>query len=142
MLNRDRIAALVPHSGAMVLLDRVVAWDAAAIRCSATSHRDPANPLREGAALPVWAGIEYAAQAAAVHGALVREGQAPRSGVLARLRDVRAGAQRLDDVAGDLDLEARLEHGDPRGAVYSFAVRGGDRVLLDGRFTLVFTAAA
>ncbi|MCY7388737.1 MAG: 3-hydroxylacyl-ACP dehydratase, partial [Burkholderiales bacterium] len=66
-LDHAAIAARVPHTGRMCLLDRVLQWDAHAIRCSATSHRDPDNPLREAGGLAMLAGIEYAAQAAAVH---------------------------------------------------------------------------
>ena len=36
-LTKAEIAALIPHAGAMCLLDRVVHWDAEKIRC--TSRR-------------------------------------------------------------------------------------------------------
>ncbi|MEK6297982.1 MAG: hydroxymyristoyl-ACP dehydratase, partial [Paraburkholderia tropica] len=45
-LDRAWIAAHIPHSGAMCLLDSVEAWDDAQIRCLATSHLDTHNPLR------------------------------------------------------------------------------------------------
>ncbi len=141
MLGRAQIAERIPHGGAMCLLDRVVSWDAGSIRCAAISHRDPANPLREPEGLPVWAGVEYAAQAAAVHGSLVLEGPA-RAGVLAKLRDAAPACERLDDVESELILEATLLHRDPAGAIYSFAVRAQERVLLAGQFTLMFTGAA
>jgi len=66
--------------------------DERGIHCASLSHRNADNPLREPAGLPVWAGIEYAAQAAAVHGALVRVHPSPRPGLLGALRDVRARA--------------------------------------------------
>ena len=44
-LPRAWIAAHIPHAGSMCLLDEVVAWDDERICCTATSHRDPGNPL-------------------------------------------------------------------------------------------------
>ena len=69
MLDRAAIAASIPHHGAMCLLDAVVDWSETAIFCRAVSHTDPANPLRADGRLGAEAGIEYAAQARAVHGA-------------------------------------------------------------------------
>ncbi len=126
----------------MCLLDRVVSWDASSIRCAALSHRDPANPLREAGGLPVWAGVEYAAQAAAVHGSLLLDEQAPRVGVLAKLRDAAPSCEHLDAVEEELLLEATLEHRDPAGAIYSFVVSAGARTLLAGQFTLMFAGSA
>ncbi len=55
----------------MCLLDAVRDWSAEAITCTATSHTDPANPLRADGRLGAANGIEYAAQAMAIHGALL-----------------------------------------------------------------------
>ena len=52
MLSREAIAALVPHQGAMCLLDRALEWDAARIICEAESHAAPGNPLRRDGMLP------------------------------------------------------------------------------------------
>ena len=70
MLTREAIAALLPHDGAMVLLDEATAWDEARIACSARSHRDRSNPLRREGKLSSLCGVEYAAQAMALHGKL------------------------------------------------------------------------
>lgn len=69
-LSRERIERLLPHRGAMCLLDEVIEWAPRSIRCAASSHRDPANPLRGPLGLSSMAGIEYGAQAMALHGAL------------------------------------------------------------------------
>lgn len=142
MLNREAIAERIPHAGAMCLLESVSAWDAASIRCTATSHRDPANPLREGSGLPAWAAIEYAAQAAAVHGSLLLEAARPRAAVLAQLRDVRITMPRLDNLPGDLTIAAWLRHRDPAGAIYDFAAEADGANCVVGRFTLMFTGPA
>lgn len=138
MLDQAAIAARIPHSGRMCLLDRVIHWDARGVRCAATSHRDPDNPLREATGLPVWAGIEYAAQAAAVHACLLDRHRAPRVGVLAALRNVNASSGRLDEIESELLLGATLLHSDPAGGVYGFEMHAGENLLLSGQFTLMF----
>lgn len=141
MLGRDEIAARIPHSGRMCLLDQVLEWDARHIRCAAEGHRDANHPLRERGGLPVWAGIEYAAQAAAVHGALLLATAQPRTGVLGKLSRVRPGCEWLDRIASPLTLDATLLHRDPSGGVYAFEARGDGALLLQGQFTLMFANA-
>lgn len=130
------IAALVPHQGAMCLLDRVEACDASGIVCTATSHRDPAHPLRRGAMLPAVCGLEYALQAMALHGALTA-GAAQGVGFLAALSRVALGAERLDDVGGDLRITATALAQESRGFIYGFEITGEGRALLSGRATVV-----
>ena len=55
----------------MCLLDCVETWDEERIHCRASSHRAMDNPLRVCERLGTACGIEYAAQAMAVHGALL-----------------------------------------------------------------------
>jgi hypothetical protein len=90
----------MPHRGAMCLLQHLVAWDATRIECVAPGQRDPAHPLRSRSGLMAGAAIEYAAQAAALHGGLLAEaaGASAAPGYLASARDVRLGAWRLDDL--------------------------------------------
>jgi predicted hotdog family 3-hydroxylacyl-ACP dehydratase len=142
MLGRHEIAARIPHAGRMCLLDRVIDWDALHIRCAAESHRDPDHPLRESGGLPIWAGIEYAAQAAAVHGALLLATAPPRAGVLGKLSRVRPGCEWLDRIASPLVFSATLLHRDPAGGIYAFEARGDGALLLQGQFTLMFSNAS
>ncbi|WP_175915840.1 MULTISPECIES: hotdog family protein [Burkholderia] len=147
-LDRAWIAAHIPHDGAMCLLDRVEAWDAARIRCSATSHRDPHNPLRSRGRLASVCGIEYAAQAMAVHGALVGAQRAqteparPRAGYLASVRNVDAFVDRLDTFELPLTVDAERIGGDDRSVLYGFTLRCGERVLLGGRAAVMLDASA
>jgi predicted hotdog family 3-hydroxylacyl-ACP dehydratase len=76
-LTRDGIAALIPHSGTMCLLDHLERWDTAQIVCTATNHRDADHPLRTRSGLLATCAIEYAAQAMALHGALIGQAGAP-----------------------------------------------------------------
>ncbi len=137
-LDRADIASRLPHAGRMCLLDRVVHWDEHSIRCTAVSHRDADNPLRKAAGLPTMAGIEYAAQAAAVHGALRHGATVPRNGVLAALKNVVVTHAWLHDVAGEIVIEVTLLHSDPAGALYRFAVCAGTERVLSGQFTLMY----
>ena len=137
-LDRAAIAARIPHEGRMCLLERVLHWDANGIRCMALSHRDADNPLREAGGLPVWAAIEYAAQAVAVHGGLLQTHAEPRSGVLAALRNVEATCQWLDRIDGELIISAALLHSDAAGGIYRFQASADERVLISGQFTLMF----
>jgi len=147
-LDHAWIAAHIPHAGSMCVLDRVEAWDAARIRCSATSHRDPHNPLRARGRLASVCGIEYAAQAMAVHGALLGAQQAqteparPRVGYLASVRGVDAFVDRLDTFALPLTVDAERIGGDGRSVLYGFALRCGERVLLSGRAAVMLDASA
>jgi predicted hotdog family 3-hydroxylacyl-ACP dehydratase len=143
-LDRNWIESHIPHQRGMCLLDEVVAWSSTRVQCRSSTHRDPANPLRAHGRLAAVCGIEYAAQAMAVHGALI----APRltsfrknatvAGFLASVRNVTLPANRLDDVAGDLTATAELVTGDERTVLYDFTVSAGERVLVAGRATIVF----
>ena len=53
-------------------------WNAERISCVSRSHRAADNPLRAGGRLGIACGIEYAAQAMAVHGALIAGAPASR----------------------------------------------------------------
>jgi len=141
-LDRNWIAARIPHSGTMCLLDAVVAWDDMHIHCTATSHRDPANPLRSHDQLAAVCGIEYAAQAMAVHGALCDAAQQrPRAGFLASVRSIEAHVARLDTIEAPLDIEAERIGGDGNNVLYRFTVRDGERILLTGRAAVVLDAS-
>ena len=135
-LGRDAIARLLPHAGAMCLLEAVVAWDADSITCRATSHRDPANPLRSAGGLSAIVGVEYAAQAVAVHWGLLHP-SAPSEGYLASLRDVECFAERLDSQAGELSVHAAQVAAESGRLLYDFRIEAGGRELLKGRLSVV-----
>ena len=88
-INKPEIRALIPHSGLMCLLDRVMEWDDRSIVCLSNTHRHPANPLRRDGQLSAVHAFEYGAQAVAVHGGLRARsaGVTAPPGYLAALRD-------------------------------------------------------
>lgn len=141
MLDHNWIAAHIPHAGTMCLLDCVVDWSDEHISCIATSHTRATNPLRAADRLGATAGIEYAAQAMAAHGALCAEvGKEPRAGLLTSLRGVLLHRPRLDDLPGDLAVFAERLSGNAGTVLYHFVVSYGTERLVEGRATVVLDA--
>ncbi len=125
---------LLPHSGRMRLISAVVRWDEAGIECRADSHRDPDNPLRVDASLPSIAGLEYGAQAMAIHGALVAGRMVPpRVGLLVAAHDLAWTVDRLDTIADALTIRATRILGSANQVVYEFSLLEGARLLVSGR---------
>ena len=94
------------------------------------------------------AAIEYAAQAAALHGGLLARaaGAAAPPGYLASAREVRLGAWRLDDLpAAESDLlhvVAERQAGDADRLLYAFRVEHAGREVASGRLAVVLDAGA
>jgi predicted hotdog family 3-hydroxylacyl-ACP dehydratase len=153
-LDRHWIEQHIPHKGRMCLLDEVLSWDAVRIRCRSATHRSADNPLRLHGRLGAACGIEYAAQAMAVHGALiaasaplastvatsVRGSIGSSVGYLASVRNVTLRVERLDDLEADLIAAAERVTGDGRTVLYEFSVTSGRQLLLSGRASIVFDA--
>lgn len=141
-LDHAGIAARIPHSGRMCLLQALQRWDADHLQCSATSHQDPANPLCVQGVLWSACAIEYASQAMALHGVLsAAEGSAPRAGFLASVRAVQLPVARLDTVPGVLHIAVHRLAGDARQASYHFTLHSEAGTLLaEGRAAVVLDA--
>jgi predicted hotdog family 3-hydroxylacyl-ACP dehydratase len=139
LIGRDEIATMIPHAGAMVLLDEVLFWDADSVRCVSRRYAAADNPLRRAdGTLGTASGIEIAAQAMAVHGRVTAGNSTrPAQGYLASLRDVRLGAAHLDTHPGDLTIEATRLMGDSAGATYQFSLTRDGAELLSGRATVL-----
>jgi predicted hotdog family 3-hydroxylacyl-ACP dehydratase len=143
LLDRAGIAELIPHSGPMCLLAGLASWDEQQIVCHACNHRDPHHPLRTRSGLLASALIEYAAQAMALHGALVGRaaGQPVRPGYLASVRSTQLHVMTLHDLPpaepDELRIAATRQAGDERQILYAFTVHHADRVLAEGRAAVV-----
>jgi len=135
------IAARIPHQGSMCLLDAVLQWDAERIVCRASSHTRADHPLRAHGSLGMANGIEYAAQAMAVHGALLAgSDRAPAAGFLASVRDVQWHVPRLDTLPPELLVRAQRLSGDGNTLLYSFHLEAGDATVLSGRASVMLDA--
>ena len=138
-LNHAWIAAHIPHQGDMCLLDEVLEWNVNEISCRTGSHRRRDNPLRTAHELPAVCGIEYAAQAIALHGVLCAARQAstaPLPGMLASVRNVTLHVDRLDDIEADLMIVGTRVSATADALLYDFRVAWDLRVLLSGRSTI------
>ena len=135
MLNKEQWQHLIPHRGAMSLLDCVLDWDDASIRMSANSHTRADNPLRSDGILRALHLCEYGAQAMAVHGGLLaqRDGKLAPPGFLVSLRGVHLHAARLDDLPGALSVQALKLLDGGASWQYEFRVEHGGRLLAEGR---------
>jgi len=148
LLDHSWIVARLPHQGKMCLLEQVLSWDSLGIVCRATSHRADDNPLRAHGRLGAACAIEYAAQAIALHGALLQPPSADASrtgagfGLLASAREVELCVTRLDDLLSDIRVSAQRLHSDARGALYSFALQVEELILVRGRASLLLDAAS
>jgi predicted hotdog family 3-hydroxylacyl-ACP dehydratase len=137
-IDRDWIAAHIPHHGSMCLLHAVNDWDESEICCSARSHGALDNPLRNAHGLPISAGIEYAAQAMAVHGALLAPVERPpQVGYLTSVRNVEWLTPRLDDAGAEITIRATRLSGNEASLLYDFSILCQDRLLLRGRASVL-----
>jgi predicted hotdog family 3-hydroxylacyl-ACP dehydratase len=140
-LPREDWQQLLPHAGAMCLLERVLAWDEQGIQAQAGDPADAEHPLRGGAGLHAVHLIEYGAQAMALHAALLARarGDAPsRSGLLVSLRDVTLAVELVSE--GRLDVQATCLYADPGGVQYAFSVRQAGLELAGGRLAAIHAA--
>ena len=138
-LDRAGIECRVPQRGTMCLLDAVVDWDTTRIHCTAAAP-GPKHPLARGNRVPAVVAIEYAAQATAVHGALLEAAATPRAGLLAKLTEVHLHTDWLSSDGEALDVRAeRLGHS-AAGCRYRFEVTSGQQVVADGRLMVAFVS--
>jgi len=142
MIAKPQWQHLIPHRGAMSLLDTVLDWDDERIHLTATSHVSADNPLRSDGMLRALYLCEYGAQAMAVHGGLLahREGKVAAPGFLVSLRDVQLHVARIDDLPGALDVHAvkLLEGGS--SWQYEFRIEQQGRSLAEGRAAVIHAA--
>lgn len=140
-IDKAWIEAHIPHQGTMCLLDNVASWNEQEITCLASSHVLPSNPLRYQAQLNTACGIEYAAQAMAVHGALVAQQDAPpRAGFLVSVRGATVHRARLDDIEHPLEIKATCIHSSGDNILYEFSLHAANALLLEGRATVMLNA--
>ncbi len=139
LIARNELCGLIPHDGSMCLLDGVESWDAQHIVCVSNTHTEQANPLRSEGSLAAVHGVEYAAQAMAVHGGLLarEEGRENPAGFLAALRDVQLNTDRLDEQPGPLRIEATELMRSGGSFMYEFIVSAAGQTLLSGRVTVM-----
>lgn len=140
MLPKTDWADLIPHAGAMCLLDAVVAWGETSIHAITEGHARADNPLRGADGLHAVHLAEYGAQAMAVHGALLARAAGAataKPGRLVSLRDVQLLAEYVDTCDGRLDVHAECLQAGESSAQYLFRVEHRGRLLASGRAAVI-----
>ena len=140
-IDRAGIERLVPHAGAMCLLDTVTEWTPASLSCISALPA-PDHPLACFGLVSAFVVSEYAAQATAVHGALLEDANAPRAGRLATLLDVELAATVLPGEGGPLAIRADLLSRSSAGCMYSFVVGTCEGTIASGRLMVVLLEVA
>jgi predicted hotdog family 3-hydroxylacyl-ACP dehydratase len=136
-----RVAELVPHQGAMCLLDVVVAWDRERIVCHSERHRALDNPLREHGRLSSLHAIEFAAQAMAAHQRLaVETARRARYGLLMSVRQCSFFCDRLDTLASPLMIEATRVAASAEALTYAFDVGCAGEPIAKGRASVLLVS--
>jgi predicted hotdog family 3-hydroxylacyl-ACP dehydratase len=147
-IENSELRTMLPHAGAMCLLERVVRCNATEIECVAISHRQSNNPLRFNNELPAHVGVEYCAQAIAIHGyvtsfvtkasSAVQSSAAvaqasPRHGYLAVILNTHWHIARLDECHDVLQVIATKQTTLQQGVSYSFAIKHQGHEVLTGQ---------
>ncbi|MDO3387816.1 hypothetical protein QWI17_18375 [Gilvimarinus sp. SDUM040013] len=133
-----RIEQLLPHAPPMVLIDSIIEHSDAHIVCQTNSHLDGDNPLRSDGVMSVFVGIEYAAQAMAIHTRLCSQGASPntpRKGVIAVASKLTAHTQQLDDFPQPLQVRTDIIAQTADSSLCSFAISAGAQTVLEGQLT-------
>ena len=136
------IEQLLPHAGRMRLIDRVISYDDQRIVCESDSHCAADHPLAHDGVLSIVCGLEYGAQAMAIHGSLLAVNapnpvEGARHGYLISASDLRWSVERLDRCAAPLVIEATCEFRSDNQVAYRFELRAGDQSLLTGRASVL-----
>lgn len=140
MLAKTDWAHLIPHQGAMCLLDAVLAWDDTSIHAISHGHAAADHALRSEQGLHAVHLAEYGAQAMAVHGALKarqRGVEKARPGRLVSLRDVVLAQAYVDTLDGPLDVHAQCLYADDSGAQYAFRIEHRGQLIASGRAAVI-----
>ena len=138
-LDRRAVEALVPQSGAMCLLDAVEDWDSEQITCTAALRLQD-HPLARAGSVPGVIACEYAAQATAVHGALLDGAGSPRAGMLASLVDVQLHCASFPRQPSEVVVHARLRSRTDAACLYAFDVASGGSAIAEGQLMVAFAS--
>lgn len=140
LINREAIEELIPHTGSMCLLDSVARWDDQSIECLTASHRRQDNPflLDSAGTMDATFLVEYGAQAAAVHAALLQQGMAGQgTAYLGAIKKLNFFQRQVDLSIDHLIIKARCELNTTEGAIYQLDCSGGDEAIIAARVVLV-----
>lgn len=137
-MNSQEIEQCLPHAGKMSLLNKVCHADRSHLAATAISHLSCDNPLRYNNRLATVNGIEYAAQAMALHGFMLSEAtdHAIQKGYIATVRNIEIDSPFFPD--NDLPILVEVEQlmSDNNGFTYQFQISCEKKTLISGKITI------
>jgi predicted hotdog family 3-hydroxylacyl-ACP dehydratase len=128
----------------MSLLHEVIQADDHSLTALANSHLDIDNPLRLEDKIATVNGIEYAAQAMAVHGSLLSD--TPQAGYIASVRNIEIKVPYLPEIKSpetQAPLMIKVEQlmSNENGFTYQFHISCEQQLLISGKITVFLTQA-
>ena len=137
LMSKNDLYQLLPHRGAMCLLDSVLHWDTRTISCTASSHYDRSNPLRRPEGLETICGLEYAAQAMGVHiGLTTSSNRGTAIGYVGAIKTAKLHVPYLDVFKSNLEIYSEQQFFQETSFIYTFVMRAESRKLLEGRVSI------
>lgn len=138
-LDGPALCARLPHHGDICQLERIVSVDDSRLVGETRAHQRADNPLRVGGRLGVFAGVEMAGQAMALHLALQSNGEAAGQGMITRANGLSPRVDRLDGLPGPLRISVTCEAQAGEMARYGFTLEHEGAVILDGSLSVWLT---
>ena len=136
------LSELLPHSGPMRLLARVLSHDVERTVCALDPAASELFRDAEGR-VPGWLALEWMAQCIAAHGGLVARaaGRQPSPGMLVGAK--RVGLERWAFAAGEtLEVEARFTASAGALASFACALRAGAEIVATGSLSVYVADSA
>ena len=139
-LNYREITQRLPHSGSMCLLNEVIEADSDSLTALASSHLDDDNPLRLEGRIATVNGIEYAAQAMAIHGSLLSSAslETPQAGYIATVRNIEMRTEFIPETGASLLIKVQQLMSNNNGFTYQFHIHCEQQELISGKITVFF----
>lgn len=133
-MNQEDIAKLIPHTGNMCLLEKIINWNETTLKAQTYTHLKLDNPLRTNDKLKSIHGIEYAAQAMAVHGALLDK--KCQNGYIGSIRNVVVNEAYLPTRKSPLDIHVQALMRSKQGFIYNFSLQCTNQLIISGKITI------
>lgn len=129
MLDQQQIAKMLPHAGDMCLLSKVLTWDAEQLTGLAVDLNFKNNPLLCDAELFSITGVEYAAQAVAVHAGLA-SGQTSGEGYLVQIKNINIHKPKLS--SEPIKVAVYKQALQPYSMIYDFKISESAELIIEG----------
>lgn len=140
--NKQEVASCLPHKGPMVLLENVLHCTEEGLECETRTHLQVEHPLSIEGQLSIFVGVEYAAQAMALHKSLNAVGDGKvRSGFVAVTSNVTPYLDFLNQASGALNVVVNMLDSSGGGSLYEFRITHSQEKLpvLEGKLLVMLS---